>query len=159
MSAHLPTQPRTRRSGTGFTLIELMIVVAVIAILAAVALPSYQDYVRRGQIQEAFTNLSSVRIRLEQFYQDNKNYGTDNCMQLGSENLTAAQIGGETTYFTYTCTLTGAAGQQYTVTATGNAGNATGHIYAINELGNRTTAEFKGTTVDASCWLTRGTTC
>ncbi len=60
----------------GFTLIEVMIVVAIIAILASIALPSYNDYVRRGQIQEAFGYLSDSRVKMEQYFQDNRNYGT-----------------------------------------------------------------------------------
>ncbi len=49
-------------ANAGFTLIELMIAVAVVAILAAVALPSYQDYVRRGNIPEATSALGQGRI-------------------------------------------------------------------------------------------------
>ena len=59
----------------GFTLIELMIVIAVVAILAAVALPAYGDYLRRGQLPEAFTNLADLRVKMEQYYQDNRSYG------------------------------------------------------------------------------------
>ena len=45
-----------RMASCGFTLIEVMIVVAIVAILASVALPSYQDYIRRGQLQPAHAN-------------------------------------------------------------------------------------------------------
>lgn len=60
----------------GFTLIEVMITVAIIAILAAVALPSYVDYVNRSKLVEAKTNLSDMRTRLEQYFLDNRAYPT-----------------------------------------------------------------------------------
>src|SRR5215510_10547226 len=60
----------------GFTLIEVMITAAVIAILAAVALPSYIDYLTRGKLVEARTNLSDMRTRLEQYFLDNRAYPT-----------------------------------------------------------------------------------
>ena len=48
----------------GFTLIELMIVVGIIAILASIAIPSYSDYVRRSRITEAVSALSGMRVRI-----------------------------------------------------------------------------------------------
>ena len=66
--------PRSNRSSAGFTLIEAMITVAVIAILAAVALPNYFDYVTRSRIVEAKTNLADMRTRLEQYFLDNRAY-------------------------------------------------------------------------------------
>ena len=58
----------------GFTLIEIMIVVVVIAILAAIGYPSYTDFVRRGKIAEAISGLSSARVNMERWFQDNRTY-------------------------------------------------------------------------------------
>src|SRR5664279_3839562 len=58
----------------GFTLIEVMIVVAIVAVLAAIALPSYTDYIRRGKIIDATSKLSDARVHLEQWFQDNRSY-------------------------------------------------------------------------------------
>lgn len=153
-----PAAPQ-RQLVRGFTLIEVMIVMAVLAILAAVAMPSYKDYIRRGEIQEAFTNLSSYRLRLEQFYQDNRNYGSDTtCAGAAAATLTATELGGEIKAFTYTCTPANNA-QEYTVTATGASGQAVGHVYTINHLGNRATTKFKDVSVNATCWLSRSASC
>ena len=55
----------------GFTLIELMIVVAIIGILAAIALPQYNKYVARTQVAEAFALLGQVKQALTLYYQEN----------------------------------------------------------------------------------------
>src|SRR5712671_3750267 len=52
----------------GFTLIELMIVVAIIGILAAVAIPAYQDYIARAQVSEAVSLLGSAKTPMAEFY-------------------------------------------------------------------------------------------
>lgn len=54
----------------GFTLIELMIVVAIIGILAAVALPAYQDYTARSQVTEAVNLASGLKIQVSDVYAD-----------------------------------------------------------------------------------------
>lgn len=55
-----------RRAQGGFTLIELMIVVAIIGILAAIAIPRYQDYVARSQFAEAHSLLSGTKVRIQE---------------------------------------------------------------------------------------------
>ena len=64
----------------GFTLIELMIVVAIIAILAAIALPAYQDYVARSQVSEAASLASGARTAVAEQYANTANFKaiTDN---------------------------------------------------------------------------------
>jgi type IV pilus assembly protein PilE len=119
-----------RAAGRGFTLIELMVTVAIIAILAAIAIPNYNDYIRRSQLQEAFTNLSDFRVRMEQFYQDNRSYANGG-------NCGAAAPGGAK-YFGFACALNttaGApAGQSYTATATAIAtASAAGAIFTIDQ--------------------------
>ena len=147
----------------GFTLIELMIVVAVVAILAGVALPSYFDYVRRGQLPEASAALSDFRVKMEQYYQDNRNYGTSgaNCADASPPAWAAstpALTYGAAQFFTYGCALTNA-GQGYTITATGSAGRAVGHVYTINHNNARSTTQFKGAAVAKGCWLVKGSEC
>ena len=61
----------------GFTLIELMIVVAIIGILAAVAIPSYQDYTARAQVTEAVSLTSSFKTGLAEYYADQGVFPSD----------------------------------------------------------------------------------
>ena len=156
-------KPNTKAE-RGFTLIEVMIVVAIIAILAGVALPSYFDYVRRGQLPEAQAALSDFRVKMEQYYQDNRNYGAAQCADAGPPNWSAGNGTlnyGAAQFFTYSCTLSGG-GQGYTAKAVGKVGTrAFGHDYTINDANQRRTTLFKYTAVSAAnnCWLVKGSEC
>lgn len=155
-------RPFVRRLAAGFTLIELMIVVGIIAILAAVAIPSYAEYARRGQLPEAFSTLSAFRVNMEQFFQDNRNYGTGTCGNPAAGTkptwATNLEVDRESLKFKYLCELKG---DGYVVTATGKAnGRVADHIYTIDQAGTRTTTQFKGAAVTKDCWLTKdATTC
>ncbi|MCH8856823.1 MAG: prepilin-type N-terminal cleavage/methylation domain-containing protein, partial [Proteobacteria bacterium] len=61
-------RPAHSASAQGFTLIEVMITVAIVAILAAVALPQYRDYVTRSRLADASTGLSTVRAQMERYF-------------------------------------------------------------------------------------------
>ena len=63
-----------KRLNSGFTLIELMIVVAIIGILAAVAIPQYQNYVARAQVAEGLSVASSIKIAVAEYYNTNGIY-------------------------------------------------------------------------------------
>ncbi len=139
-----------KKSG-GFTLIELMIVVIVAGILAAVAIPSYRSYTRNGKVQEATSNLATARIKMEQYFQDNRsyaNYVDASCVPVPP--LTTAIIA-SSKYFTYTCT---SAAATYKITATGNSSqDMASYIYTINQDNTKTSTIPGGSVVQ--CWITK----
>jgi prepilin-type N-terminal cleavage/methylation domain-containing protein len=142
----------------GFTLIELMITVAVVAILAAVALPSYRDYILRGHLVAMTNDVQAARAKMEQFYQDNRTYVTS----------TAAPAPCTATAVTYTkptpysLVCSNISSTSYTVTATGTSGSVVdGFSYAITQAGvqSSTLSTAWGGAVYA-CWILRkGETC
>src|SRR4051812_40356480 len=68
----------------GFTLIELMIVVAIIGILAAVAIPAYQDYIARAQVSEVVSLLSGGKTSMAEFYSDKGQWPTTAASVMGN---------------------------------------------------------------------------
>ena len=137
----------------GFTLIELMITIAVIGILAGVALPAYNDYIRRGKITEATSTLADLRFQMERYYQDNRRYtdapGSADC---GVPAPTSPAV----KYFSYACDASGG-DQTFVWTATGLASqNMAGFSFTIDEGNNKVTTGFPDAAgLPAPCWLTK----
>ena len=120
------------RKQHGFTLIELMVVVAIVAILTTVAYPSYQDYITRGQLAEGTSTAADMRVRMEQYFQDNRTY-------VGAPICTTPPAAPAVKYFTFACAPTATT---YTITATGT-GTTTGFVYTVNQSNLRRTTGVK----------------
>ena len=134
-------------SQKGFTLIELMIVVAIVGIITAVAMPGYTDYVKRGKAAEATSTLADLRVKMEQYYQDNRTYVGGGCAPASGAK-----------YFTYTCSVPATA-TAYTLQAAGKAAEKMDTFNFTVDQSNAKTSIFDGT-VGATCWLaSKGGTC
>ena len=131
----------------GFTLIELVVAAAIVAVVASFALPSYSAYINRSRVPAALEGLTAYATRMEQSYQDRGNYGAATCA------IAAPAVAN----FTVTCALSNG-GQGYTATATGSGGMS-GYTYSIDNVGTRSTlAHPKGVPATA-CWSLRGAAC
>ena len=145
---------RTKPS-TGFTLIEVMITVAVIAIIAAVALPSYFDYVTRSRLVEARANLADMRTKMEQFFLDNRTYPASCVAATATPSSTQIRLPGNAKFFNYTC-ATDVVANTYTLTATDTFSSGTHFVYTIDQANTRkTTAAPTGWATSNTCWTTR----
>ena len=136
----------------GFTLIEMMIVVGVIGILAAIAIPNYSDYVRRGKIIDGTSKLADARVHLEQWFLDRRTY-VGACVDppAGVVRVTPATDD----VFALSCPVAPTA-TQYTIQADGiPAKGMNGFTYTIDERNVKATpATYWGVT-SVDCWVTR----
>ena len=133
-----------------FTLAECLIVVTIAGILAALAIPAYGNYVIRGKIPEATSNLARMKVLMEQWFQDNRFYTTTAVTTVCGVTFNNG------TNFNYACAATPTT---FTITATGT-GSMAGFSYTINE------SNVKASTIaapaptawigtQAACWITK----
>jgi len=80
------------RKQTGFTLIELMIVVAIIGILAAIAIPQYQDYTVRARVTEGFNLAGAAKTGIAEFYNTNSAWPTNNASAGVADVITSKYV-------------------------------------------------------------------
>ena len=128
---------------------ELAIVLTVIAVLAAIAVPSYVQHLQRARLAEALTRLADHRVRMEQYFLDNRRYddGTGGC---GAPASTATP----SDRFALECTATATS---FTLAAVGVAGRDMQEFaYTVDEANNRRTPSLPaGWRTSDVCWVVR----
>lgn len=153
---HSPSHPRHetlwRSAQTrGFTLVEILITIAIVGILSAIALPAYRDHLTRGRIPEATSGLAIKQGQIEQFFMDRRTYV--------SATACADDTAGK--FFDFSCddssNATTATASAFTLTAKGK-GAMEGFSYTINQDGAKTTSALpSGWTTPSpnNCWATK----
>lgn len=119
----------------GFTLIEVMIVVAIVGILAAIAYPSYDEYVKRGNRSEGMAQLNDIAARQERYYAQNNQYITASAdlAKLGLK-VSSSTVKSATGKYAVTVAKVDDDGG-YTLTATQNFGDTKCGNLTLNALG------------------------
>jgi len=137
------------KSMAGFSLLELMVVIAIVGILAVVAIPSYSNYIIRSDLSDMTSGLTAMSARMELYFQDNRTFddvGDDfdsPCVEVATER------------YTIECDLD-EDGNGYDLTATGN-GSISAFTFTLDQTGARTTTRAKdgwGGRLPVACWLT-----
>ncbi len=126
----------------GFSLIELMIVVAMIGILTTIAIPAYNRYIERARATEAINTLASQGVIMEQDFQDNGRF-------------TCNQASWTSTHFSFACAVQNN-GNGFTLTASGTAAMSQ-YRYSLDGTGNRVTLSHPIST--GNCWKVSGSEC
>jgi type IV pilus assembly protein PilE len=114
-------KPSPRSNTNGFTLIELMVTIAIIAIVAGIAIPSYNGYITTAKMAEAENNLAAIRLAQEEFFLENNRYfsgANAAAIKTDSGDLWTVSKGSDGYNFDYVVTLSSG----WTATATGKIG-------------------------------------
>lgn len=136
-------------SARGFTLIELMIVVAIVGILSMLAYPAYRDYVTRGSLTDAASGLTQARVDMEAYFQNFRTYAPS---AGATPPCQTPQTNGK---FIIQCPATPSA-TAYKLTATSTEANLSGFRFSVTQADVRATeAAPTGWNTCATKWLLR----
>ncbi|NUO86733.1 MAG: type IV pilin protein [Cupriavidus sp.] len=151
---NLPAFPLPRRAAAGFTLIELMITVAIAAILAAIAYPSYTEHVRKSRRTDAKTALLDLAARQERLFSTQNVYGgTPAALGYAGPAFPVEIRSGGQAYYQLTV-VAGNPATSYTATAApvgAQAGDDCGS-YTLNHLGLQGNTGMRAGVASAQCW-------
>lgn len=140
----MPMHPASRASrSAGFTLMEMMIVVAIVGILAAIALPNYSEHVARSKMVGAASRLGDLYSDLNRYFSDNRTYlsGANCGIDTGPGSRIANYNADPGRHFDLTCP--GPTATTFVIRATGIAAKGTGGIvYEINQLNVKNTVSL-----------------
>ena len=140
----------TRFRGSGFTLIELMMVVAIIAILAAIAVPAYSNYVKRSRIIDGTTKLGDYRSKMEKYFMDNRTYLAGATCGVPAPGASASDS------FSLSCGPPVPTATSYTLVATGIAAKGmAGFVYTIDQTNAKASSGPSGWAPGVGCWAVR----
>jgi type IV pilus assembly protein PilE len=120
---------------SGFTLIELMVAVAIIGILASIALPNYLEYTKKGRRAAAQSHLMDVAQRQQQYLLDARSYAAD----LSTLSITTPSD--VSSYYTITMEAADATPPTFTVTATPTGAQAGDATLTLDNAGTKTPAD------------------
>ena len=141
------------KRNTGFTLLELMIVVAIVAILASVALPSYTEHMRKSRRADAQAFAQDVVARQQQVLLDRRAYASSITAAVGSNGLGLSIPSNVSSFYSVTMTAQAGPPPAFVVTLTPTGGQASdtscGEM-TINQAGVKTDAKTRAGT--GSCW-------
>ena len=133
----------------GFTLIELMMVVMIAAVLAAVAVPAYTSYIARGKVAQVTGALSEAKVRMEQSFNSVRTYATTPGGLDCADDLFVPLFSDTA----FSVAVSACSDTTFTITATGLSGKGmSGYTYTINQSGDKTSTTPAATTPQ-NCWL------
>ena len=134
----------------GLTLIEVIVTMAIVGILAAIALPSYFEFVTRSKIIDGTTKLGDFRSKMEKYFMDNRSYLNGAGCGLPDPPAAASD------YFTITCGSPAPTATTYTILATGLAARGmSGFVYTVDQTNAKGSTGPSGWSPGVGCWALR----